>query len=107
MNTPDTDKAWKEYIESGLEEKLRDASARIETERNEARKQRDELQIMNDQLCEAVEKTFPKIESIVKQRDDLLAVLIHLRSKLKPGDLNSDDDDMLDKAIANVKGETV
>ena len=101
----------------------------------EARKQRDELQIMNDQLCEAVEKTFPKIESIVKQRDELLAALQILTiacemdycsDDTEIGEMRCDDDEcvalgvdgdrnsfitfgmirLAKQAIANVKGET-
>ena len=36
-DVPETLQAWRDYIESGLEEKLRDASAKMERERNEAR----------------------------------------------------------------------
>ena len=42
-DVPETLQAWRDYIESGLEEKLRDAAARMERERNEARKIAAEL----------------------------------------------------------------
>ena len=134
MNTPETDKLEYEQ-ECNFEVAWEDHCRRLETERNEARKQRDELQIMNDQLCEAVEKTFPKIESIVKQRDELLAALQILTiacemdycsDDTEIGEMRCDDDEcvalgvdgdrnsfitfgmirLAKQAIANVKGET-
>jgi len=42
-DVPETLQAWRDYMESGLEEKLRDAAARMERERNEARKIAAEL----------------------------------------------------------------
>ena len=98
MNTPETDQAWKEYIESGLEEKLRDASARIETERNEARKQRDNIESdLKRAMC-----AFDELE---EQRDDLLDCLTRLLPYVSPI-IGNKAYQHAKQAIANVKGES-